>query len=68
MVRKLRTKRGRAHYKKRKVIVETVFDWAKHVLGFRAFLLRGVRKVRSEWNLVCTALNLRRMSAMAAAG
>ncbi len=68
MVRKLRTKRGRAHYKKRKIIVEPVFGWAKHVMGFRAFLLRGVRKVRGEWNLVCTALNLRRMSTMVAAG
>lgn len=68
MMRKLRTKRGRAHYKRRKVIVEPVFGWAKQVMGFRAFLLRGVRKVRGEWNLVCTALNLRRMSRMVAAG
>lgn len=68
MVRKLRTKRGRAHYGKRKVIVEPVFGWAKQVMGFRSFLLRGVRKVRGEWTLVCTALNLRRMSAMLAAG
>ena len=62
MARKLRTKRGRAHYKKRKSLVEPAFGWAKHVLGFRAFLMRGVRKVRGEWNLVCLALNLRRMS------
>jgi hypothetical protein len=59
---------AKAHYKKRKVIVEPVFGWAKQVMGFRAFLLRGVRKVRGEWNLVCAALNLRRMSAMLAAG
>lgn len=68
MVRKLRTKRGRAQYKKRKCIVEPVFGWAKQVMGFRAFFLRGVRKVRGEWNLVLTALNLRRMSAMTTAG
>lgn len=66
MVRKLRTKRGRDRYRKRKIIVEPVFGWAKHVMGFRAFLLRGVRKVRGEWNLVCTALNLRRMNAIVA--
>jgi len=66
MARKLRTKRGRARYKRRKTLVEPVFGWAKHVLGFRSFLLRGVRKVRGEWNLVCTALNLRRMSVMMA--
>lgn len=67
MARKLRTKLGRARYKRRKVIVEPVFGWAKQVMGFRSFLLRGVRKVKGEWNLVCTALNLRRMSVMMAA-
>ena len=66
MARKLRTKRGRARYKRRKVIVEPVFGWAKQVLGFRSFLLRGVRKVKGEWNLVCAALNLRRMNALMA--
>ena len=68
MARKLRTQRGRARYKRRKVIVEPVFGWAKHVLGFRSFLLRGVRKVKGEWNLVCAALNLRRMNALMAQG
>lgn len=68
MARKLGTKRGRAIYKRRKVIVEPVFGWAKQALGFRSFLLRGIRKVRGEWNLVCAALNLRRMSTMLAAG
>jgi len=62
MLKKLRTKRGRAHYKKRKGIVEPVFGWVKQVLGFRAFSLRGLRKVAGEWSLVCLALNLRRMA------
>ena len=62
MARKLRSKRGRAHYKKRKTLVEPVFGWAKQVLGFRVFLMRGLRKVRGEWNLICLALNLRRMN------
>ncbi len=66
MREKLTTKRGRARYRKRKAIVEPVFGWAKHVLGFRAFSLRGLRKVTGEWNLVCFALNLRRMAAMGA--
>jgi transposase len=68
MASKLRTKRGRARYRRRKTLVEPVFGWAKQVMGFRSFLLRGVRKVRGEWSLVCTALNLRRMSVMAAGG
>ncbi len=61
MQRKLRTKRGRARYRKRKHLVESPFGWVKNVLGFRDFSLRGLRKVRGEWNLVCLALNLRRM-------
>ena len=68
MRRKLATKRGRAHYRKRKSIVEPVFGWVKRVLGFRAFSLRGLRKVAAEWNLVCLALNLRRMASFKANG
>lgn len=64
MRKKLATKRGRETYRKRKGIVEPVFGWVKRVLGFRAFSLRGLRKVTGEWNLVCLALNLRRMAAI----
>jgi transposase len=63
MQKKLATKRGRARYKKRKGIVEPVFGWVKSVLGFRAFSVRGLRKVAGEWSLVCLAINLRRMAA-----
>lgn len=62
MLKKLTTKRGRARYRQRKHIVEPVFGWVKRVLGFRAFSLRGLRKVAGEWSLVCLALNLRRMA------
>jgi hypothetical protein len=55
MQRKLGSKRGRARYRMRKAIVEPVFGWVKRVLGFRAFSLRGVRKVTGEWILVCLA-------------
>jgi transposase len=61
MDRKLRTKRGRSRFKRRKHIVEPVFGWAKNVLRFTSFSLRGCRKVAGEWSLVCLALNLRRM-------
>jgi hypothetical protein len=64
---KLATELGRAMYRRRKAIVEPAFGWVKRVLGFRAFSLRGLRKVAGEWNLVCLALNLRRMAAMALA-
>jgi transposase len=61
---KLKTSKGREHYRRRKHIVEPVFGWVKRVLGFGAFSLRGLRKVGGEWSLVCLALNLRRMATM----
>ena len=64
MLKKLRSKRGRAVYRKRKSVVEPVFGWVKRVLGFRTFSLRGLRKVAGEWSLVCMALNLRRMAVL----
>jgi len=58
MARKLRTKRGRAEYARRKVIVEPVFGQLKEALGFRRFSLRGRTKVTAEWHLVCAVHNL----------
>jgi transposase len=52
---------GRARYRRRKAIVEPVIGWIKEVLGFRRFSLRGVAKVRGEWNVVCLAVNLKRL-------
>ncbi len=36
-------------------------------MGFRRFSVRGLAKVRGEWDLVCLALNLRRMKTLMAA-
>lgn len=58
MRRKLRTKRGRMVYAKRKEIVEPVFGQIKQGRGFRQFLLRGVKKVKGEWLLVCATHNI----------
>ena len=63
MARKLRGQRGDEHYRKRKWLVEPVYGWIKSCMGFRQFSFRGLEKVRSEWKLVCLAMNLRRMSA-----
>ena len=52
---------GRARYRRRKAIVEPVIGWIKEVLGFRRFSLRGVAKARGEWNVVCLAVNLKRL-------
>lgn len=61
MAQKLKTKRGQNTYRKRKHIAEPPFGWIKSGLGFRSFGLRGLAKVSAEWNLVCLALNLRRL-------
>ena len=66
MARRLKGKRGDAKYRKRKSMVEPVFGWIKQALGFRSFLLRGLKNVRNEGRLLCTALNLKRMSSMLA--
>lgn len=64
MAKTLRSKRGRTKYKQRKHIAEPPFGWVKRGLGFRQFSLRGLRKVAGEFNLVCMAMNLRRMANM----
>ena len=63
MERKLKTKKGRAKYRRRKHIVEPVFGWLKQILGFRQLSFRGEANARAEWQLVCLSLNLRRMAA-----
>jgi transposase len=58
---RLQTRAGKALYAKRKSTVETVFGIIKQVMGFRQFLLRGLRAVQGEWALVCIGWNLRRL-------
>jgi len=58
MARRNRTKKGRAEYARRKVIIEPVFGQIKAGLGFRNFLLRGLEKMQGEWKLVCLTHNL----------
>jgi transposase len=61
MADRLKSVLGRARYRRRKAIVEPVIGWIKAVLGFRRFSLRGVAKARGEWNVVCLAVNLKRL-------
>lgn len=58
MARRLRTKKGRETYSKRKGMIEPVFGQIKGVRGFRQFLMRGLEKMRGEWQLVCLTHNL----------
>lgn len=61
MAEKLSTADGKARYSQRKHLVEAVNGWIKHILGFRQFSMRGLTAAKGEWDLVCLALNLRRM-------
>ena len=49
---------GRPIYAMRKILVEPVFGQIKAAMGFRRFSLRGLRKVGSEWGIVCLCHNL----------
>jgi transposase len=67
MAHRLRTREGKALYASRKHTPEPVFGIIEAALGFRQFLLRGLDKVRGEWNLVTMAYNLKRLFALAGA-
>ena len=60
MAHKLKSSAGNKLYGLRKQTVEPVFGIIKQCLRFRQFLMRGKENVAGEWNLVCTAYNLKR--------
>jgi transposase len=61
MRRKVRSEKGRAHYGRRKCIVEPVFGQIKQGRGLRQFLLRGLRKIRGEWHLWSLTHNITKL-------
>jgi len=61
MARKLRTRKGKAAYARRKVIVEPVFGQMKTAQGAGRLLLRGHEHARSEWHLLAACHNLRKL-------
>ena len=52
----------------RATTVEPVIGWIKNTIGFRRFHLRGMAKVRTEWNLVCLAFNFQLLNRLVSAG
>ena len=58
MHRLLRLPWAREQYAHRKTQGERPFAEIKQTMRFRQFVLRGVAKVRGEWNLVCAAANV----------
>lgn len=61
MREKVTSEEGKRIYGKRASTVEPVFGTIKAALGLRQFLLRGLEKVRIEWDLVCLAYNTKRL-------
>jgi transposase len=61
MREKVTSEEGKRVYGRRAASVEPVFGIIKSAMGLRQFLLRGVAKVRIEWDLACLAYNMRRL-------
>ena len=61
MARKLTTKKGRAAYARRKVIVEPVFGQMATLQNAKQLLLRGIDGARGEWLLLAACHNLRKL-------
>jgi hypothetical protein len=55
------TKEGQEIYTKRAPKVEVAFANIKQALNIRQFHLRGLEKVRIEWDWVCGAYNLKKL-------
>lgn len=49
---------GRKKYKLRSQTVEPKFGYIKSGLGIRRFLRRGIERVKTEWIVICTAVNV----------
>ena len=64
MRHRLASPEGRRTYGLRKQTPEPVFGIIKAAMGFRQFSLRGLDKVKGEWNLVTLSYNVKRMFAL----
>jgi hypothetical protein len=53
---------GKALYRLRKITIEPGFGIVKSAMGFARFSLRGLDKVKNEWQLVSLAFNCPRMA------
>ena len=61
MAAKVRTPEGQALYARRKVIVEPVFAQIKHNMGFRRWTMWGLEGVQTQWAMLCTTHNLKKL-------
>jgi transposase len=61
MAEKMKTQQAKETYKLRQQIVEPVLGDMKENKGCRAFLTRGIKAVKAEFNIICTAVNVKRI-------
>jgi transposase len=64
MREKLNSQKGREKIRRRKAIVEPVFAQLKYIMGFNRFLLRGIEKAKTEFSLMSTAYNIKKLAVL----
>jgi len=55
---RMKTETGRSRYRLRSPTIEPRFGHIKRGLGIRRFMRRGLEAVRTEWSMICTAVNM----------
>ena len=55
------TEEAKVAYRRRKELPKPVFGILREQQGTRRFLLRGLTNVKTEWVLLATAVNLRKL-------
>lgn len=58
---KQRSREMKALLKKRKYLIEPIFAIIKQCMVFRRFTVFGLDNVRSQWALICTVYNLKKL-------
>ena len=61
---KQRSKDAKDKLAKRGVTAEPTFAFAKEALAFRRWSYRNLEGVRTQWSLICTTINLRKLFAV----
>ncbi len=61
MTAKMATDKAKEIYKLRQQIIEPVFGDIKENKGMRTFLTRGLKTVRGEFQLICAAVNIKKI-------
>lgn len=58
---KMKTIRAREIYRERQQLVEPVIGDIKENKGIRGFVTRGFKTVKAEFNIICAAMNIKRI-------